>query len=61
MLCRQLLAYGVAFWILMGRSLMIRDRELVSSGVFIGRVDDSLLVWKLRSVFLRMGLEVHFY
>jgi hypothetical protein len=60
-LYRQLLAYGVAFWILMGRSLLIRDRELVSSCVFLGWVDDSLLVWKLRSVFLRMGLEVHFY
>ncbi|MCH80590.1 hypothetical protein A2U01_0001360, partial [Trifolium medium] len=34
----SLLPYGVVSWIQMGRSLLIRDRELVSSGNFIGRV-----------------------
>ncbi|MCI66955.1 hypothetical protein A2U01_0088213, partial [Trifolium medium] len=35
----KLLTHGAAFWISMGRSLLIRVRELVSSGIFMGRVD----------------------
>jgi hypothetical protein len=34
----QLLAHKVAFWILMGRSFLLRDRELASSDIFLGRV-----------------------
>jgi hypothetical protein len=37
--CPSTLAHETAFWILMGRSLLIRDRELVPSYVFMGRVD----------------------
>jgi hypothetical protein len=33
----------------------------VFSGVFMSRVDSSLVVWKLRSVFLRMRIEVDIY
>jgi hypothetical protein len=35
----SILAHGAAFWILMGQSLLIRDREFVYSCVFMGRVD----------------------
>ncbi|PNX76172.1 hypothetical protein L195_g037815 [Trifolium pratense] len=35
----QFLARGAASWILMGRSLLIRDRELESSGIFLRSVD----------------------
>ncbi|PNX96290.1 hypothetical protein L195_g019493 [Trifolium pratense] len=55
------LAHRVAFWILMGRSLLIRDRELASSDIFLGRMMSSLVVWKLRSILLRMGLELDLY
>ncbi|PNX90919.1 hypothetical protein L195_g047047 [Trifolium pratense] len=40
----SILARGAAFWILMGRSLLIQDRELESSGIFMGWVD-GLLWW----------------
>jgi hypothetical protein len=43
----QLSAYGVAFWMLMGQSLLIRDWESVSSGISLGRVDVYVVVWKL--------------
>jgi hypothetical protein len=33
------LAHGAAFWILMGRSILIRDRDFEFSGVFLGQVD----------------------
>jgi hypothetical protein len=35
---QHILAHGAAFWILIGRSLLIRDRELVSNDIFLGRV-----------------------
>jgi hypothetical protein len=35
----QFLACGAASWISMGWSLLIRDRELESSGIFVDRVD----------------------
>jgi hypothetical protein len=38
-LSHQILAHEAAFWILMGQSLLIRDRELVLTDVFMGRVD----------------------
>jgi hypothetical protein len=44
------------FWILMGRSLLLWDRELVSNDYFMGRVDVFSGFWKLRGVFLIMGL-----
>jgi hypothetical protein len=39
LLLQQLLIQGVVFWILMGRSLLIRNRELKSSGISSGRID----------------------
>jgi hypothetical protein len=33
------LIQGTVFWILMGQSLLIRDRELEPCGIFSGRVD----------------------
>jgi hypothetical protein len=36
----QLLAHEAVFWILMGRSLLIRDRVLVCSDVFMSQVGD---------------------
>jgi hypothetical protein len=35
----QLLTQENVFFILMGRSLLIRDRELESTGIFMGQVD----------------------
>ncbi|PNX86825.1 hypothetical protein L195_g042907, partial [Trifolium pratense] len=35
----QLFTHEAVFWILMGRSLLIRDRELVSSDIFMSQVD----------------------
>jgi hypothetical protein len=35
---KSLSAYEVAFWMLMGQSLLIRDWESVSSGFSLGRV-----------------------
>jgi hypothetical protein len=34
----QLLIYGAVFWILIDRPLLIRDRELTSSDIFLDRV-----------------------
>jgi hypothetical protein len=36
--CPLTLTHGAVFWILMSRSLLIRDRELTSSDIFLGRV-----------------------
>jgi hypothetical protein len=38
-LLHQFLAHGAAFWIPMGRSLLIRDRKSESTGIFVSRVD----------------------
>jgi hypothetical protein len=35
----QVLACRAVFWTLMDRSLLIRERELEASGIFMGRVD----------------------
>jgi hypothetical protein len=37
--CPINLTHGAAFWILIGRTLLIRVRGLVSSSVFMGRID----------------------
>ncbi|PNY01609.1 hypothetical protein L195_g024910 [Trifolium pratense] len=58
--CPSSLALRAAFWILMGRSLLIRDRELTSSSIFLGWMMSSLVVWKLQSVLPRMRLESSF-
>jgi hypothetical protein len=34
----QLLTQGAAFWIMTGRALLIRVRELVSNGIYTGWV-----------------------
>jgi hypothetical protein len=55
------LTQGAVFWILMGRSLLLRDRELVSSDISTGQdVVFSGLVAEDCS-FLSMGLEVNLY
>jgi hypothetical protein len=55
------LTQETVIWILMGRTLLIRVRELVSSDIFLGRIEVSLVVWKLKSVFLRMRLKVDLF
>jgi hypothetical protein len=56
-LLHQFLAHGAAFWIPMGRSLLIRDRKLVSSGASSGRVVVFFGGWVAEEChFLRMGL-----
>jgi hypothetical protein len=44
----------------MSRLILIRERELESRDIFMGRVDDLLVVWKPRVDLLSMGLEVNF-
>jgi hypothetical protein len=46
------------FWIMMGRSLLIRDLELESSDNFLGWIGG---VWRLKSVLLKKRLEVNLY
>jgi hypothetical protein len=57
----QLLTQGAAFWILIGWSLLIRDRELVSSDISMGQVGVFSGGLEAGSVFLRMRLEVDLY
>jgi hypothetical protein len=40
----QLWTQGIVFWILVDRSLLIRDRKSVSSGISMGRI-----LWYLES------------
>jgi hypothetical protein len=57
----QLLTHGAAFWILMGRTLLIRVRKLVFSGVSTGWVDVSLVITGLfYLMFCRGGLRWYF-
>jgi hypothetical protein len=51
-----LLRRRVVFWILMGRSFLLRGRELVSKGKFLGRVGILFGGLELRDVFIIMGL-----
>jgi hypothetical protein len=55
------LTHGAALWILMGRLILIRDRELVSNCVFMGQVDVFFGGLILKSVFLIMRLEIDLY
>jgi hypothetical protein len=58
----KLLTRGAVFLIMMSRSVIIRDRKLVSSVISMGRV--AFLSCGLKTeecLFLIMGLEVDFY
>jgi hypothetical protein len=55
----QIFARGAASWILMDRSLLIRNRELESNDIFVGRVD--VFSDGLEAETLRLKLDVDFY
>jgi hypothetical protein len=53
----QFLTQGAVCWSLMGRSLLIRDRKLVSNDISVGRVAVFFGGRKLKSVFSKNGIK----